>query len=69
MGQNPWNWRHWRADYARPTGEAVAIEFDVFYFVQTRDGRPKIFAFVAGDEQQALRDHGLLPNGAPDGGA
>ena len=58
---------HWRADYARPTGEAVGIEFDVFYLVQTRDEGPKIFAYVTGDEQQALRDHGLLQDGA-DGG-
>jgi hypothetical protein len=60
---------HWRADYARPTGEAVGIEFDVFYLVQTRDEGPKIFAYVTGDEQQARRDHGLLPDGAPVGGA
>jgi hypothetical protein len=36
------------------------IEFDVFYFVQEMDHAVKIFAFVTGDEQKALIDHGLI---------
>jgi hypothetical protein len=32
----------------------------VNYFLQLQSEGPKIFAFVAGDEQAALRKHGLL---------
>jgi hypothetical protein len=36
------------------------IVFDVIYLVQARDQTIKIFAYVTGDEQKALRDHGLI---------
>ena len=52
---------HWDSRYRRQDGDEVRIEFDVIYFLQVRDGQPKIFAYVTGEEQQVLRDHGLLP--------
>ena len=52
---------HGDSRYRRQDGEEIRIEFDVIYFVQVRDRQPKIFAYVTGDEQQVLRDHGLLP--------
>jgi hypothetical protein len=52
---------HWKALYSRPGGAELPIEFDVIYFLQAQDRGPKIFAYVTGDEQQVLRDHGLLP--------
>lgn len=42
------------------TGEPMAIEFDVTYLLQTRDGASKIFAFVAGDEMGLYRRYGLV---------
>lgn len=52
---------HWDSRYVKPNGEAVRIPFDVVYLLQILDGVPRIFAYVAGDEQGALRAHGLLP--------
>ena len=52
---------HWLSEYLRKDGENVSIDFDVIYFLQKIDGPPKIFAFIAGDEEQVMKDHGLLP--------
>ena len=51
---------HYRADYQKTNGEPVSIDFDVTYILQTRDGRSRIFAFVAGDEMGIYRQHGLV---------
>ncbi len=54
---------HWVALYDRkPDGIEVRIEFDVIYFLQEREQALRIFAFVTGDEEQAFRDHGLVPD-------
>lgn len=52
----------WRGRYRRPRdGETVEIDFEVTYLMQSlRKGCPQIFAFVAGDELAALREHGLV---------
>lgn len=58
----------YRAEY-----ESQSIDFDVTYLLQTSGGRPKIFAFVAGDEMDLYRRLGLVdaegrpiaPNRAP----
>lgn len=50
----------WRARYARKGHEDVTIDFPVHYLVQTRDGTPRVFGWVTGDEQAALREHGIL---------
>lgn len=50
----------WTATYARPDQADVAIDFEVHYLVQILDGEPKIFGWVAGDEQALLRQHGLI---------
>jgi uncharacterized ParB-like nuclease family protein len=34
---------------------------DVIYFVQALDGQPKIFAFIAGDEQKVYEEKGIVP--------
>jgi hypothetical protein len=39
--------------------KAKRVEFDVTYLVQAREGRAKVFAFIAGDEEQALRKRGI----------
>lgn len=51
---------HWDSRYEKNDGEKVQIEFDVTYFVQIKNGEPKIFAYITGDEQKALADHGLV---------
>jgi hypothetical protein len=50
----------YQAQYDKRTGEEVAIDFDVTYMLQTREGRSKIFAWVAGDEMTLYEKHGLL---------
>ena len=49
-----------RATYEKPSGETVAIDFTVTYFLATQEGTFKIFGFVSGDEMAAYRQHGLV---------
>lgn len=51
----------WTATYARKDEPDIAIDFDVHYLVQRLDGEPKVFGWVAGDEQALLRERGILP--------
>jgi hypothetical protein len=50
----------WTATYGRKNQPDVAIDFDVHYFVQTLNEEPKVFGWVAGDEQALLKEHGIL---------
>jgi len=50
----------WTATYARKDGPDVAIDFDVHYLVQALDGEPRVFGWVAGDEQALLKKHGIV---------
>ena len=50
------------ADYVKPDGSPLKIEFDVTYFLDTSRVKPKIFGFVAGDEMALYRQHGLIPH-------
>ena len=36
------------------------IPFTNIYFLQIRDGTPKIFAWITPDEEKALKEAGLL---------
>jgi hypothetical protein len=47
-------------DFEKKSGEQIHIDFEVSYLLQTREGGPKIFAFIAGDEEAAYREKGLL---------
>jgi hypothetical protein len=53
---------HWNSSFVRPDKSAGDIEFDVFYLVQKKEDDLKIFSYITGDEQQALKDQGLIPN-------
>jgi hypothetical protein len=48
------------SEYAKKTGEAITIDFEVAYLTQHDDSGIKIFAFVAGDEMKAYKDAGLV---------
>jgi len=52
----------YRADYQKPDGSPLAINFDITYLLDITSAKPKIFAFIAGDEMEAYRKHGLLPD-------
>ena len=49
----------WTAVYDRNDQPELAIDFAVHYLVQKLDRDPKIFGWVAGDEQALLRKHGI----------
>jgi hypothetical protein len=51
---------HWDSRYAKNDTE-IRIEFDVIYFLQVTGDKPRIFAYITGDEQKTLREHGLIP--------
>lgn len=51
---------HWRGDYHTKTGRDVTIDFDVHYLMKSESGALKIFGFIAGDEQGALRRAGVI---------
>ncbi len=52
----------WRSTYSKKDeeGNGVVIDFEVIYLLQTIANGPKIFAYITGDEQSALRQRGLL---------
>ncbi len=50
----------YRADYEKKNGEPVRIDFDVTYFLETLNGKTKVFGFVAGDEMALYKQHGLV---------
>lgn len=49
----------WRARYRRKDGSETDIDFDVTYLVQALNGDPKIFAWISGDEEAALKGAGV----------
>ncbi len=51
----------WNSSFVRKNKTKGDITFDVFYLVQKTGEDIRIFAYITGDEQQALRDEGLIP--------
>ena len=49
----------WRSNYSAKNIDGKIV-FEVIYFVQIREGQIKIFAYITGDEQKALRGSGLI---------
>ena len=52
---------HWNSSFVRQDRTKGDIAFDVFYLIQKKDDDIRIFAYITGDEQQALKDEGLIP--------
>jgi hypothetical protein len=50
---------HWSSSFTRKDKTSGDIAFNVFYLVQKRDDI-RIFAYITGNEQQALKDAGLI---------
>lgn len=50
----------WRATYARDDLPETAIDFDVHYLVQLRDGAAKVFGWMSGDENALLKQYGVI---------
>lgn len=50
----------WQFDYVNKEGKAGQVTFTNFYFITIADGSAKVFAYVTPDEDQAMKDHGLV---------
>ena len=50
----------WRSNYLDRHAQPGIIEFDNIYFTQTKDEEHKVFAYITGDEQAALKQAGLI---------
>jgi hypothetical protein len=50
----------WDFAYVNKAGQSGHVTFTNFYFITIADGTAKIFGYVTPDEQQAMRDHGLV---------
>lgn len=51
---------NWTSRYLKSDKTPGEITFDVIYFLQLRNEGVKIFAYITGDEQKVLKEHGLL---------
>jgi hypothetical protein len=55
----------YRADYQKPDGETLSLDFDITYMLDVSHAKPLIFAFVAGDEMAMYRKAGLIVEDKP----
>lgn len=51
---------YWRSGFTRKDKSKGEIDFSVIYFVRDKENKPKIFAYITGDEQKALKENGLI---------
>ena len=49
----------WKCSYLKKDRKG-SIEFENFYFTQTKENEHKIFAYITGDEHAALKESGLI---------
>jgi hypothetical protein len=51
----------WEFDYVRNSdGRAGTVDFRNLYFLSFAGGQPKIFAYITPDEEQVMKEHGLI---------
>lgn len=51
----------WRSLFRKKDGAIVEIEFENIYLLHIpAGGAPKVFGWITPDEQQALKDHGIV---------
>jgi hypothetical protein len=50
----------WKSSFVKKDKSEGSIEFENIYFMQTKNGEHKIFAYITGDEEAALKEHGLI---------
>jgi hypothetical protein len=56
----------YRSEYKKADGSPLAIDFDITYLLDVSAAKPKIFAFISGDEMEIYRKYGLLPDKGSD---
>ena len=50
----------WHSIYKKPDASQIHIDFDVIYLFRMGEQGPLIFGYITGDEEAALREHGLI---------
>lgn len=50
----------WKSNFVKKDNSKGSIEFDNIYFTQTKENQHKVFAWITGDEQAALKESGLI---------
>jgi len=50
----------WRSNFLKKDGVRGIIEFENIYFTQAKDTQHRVFAYITGDEQAALKEAGLV---------
>ena len=50
----------WTASYLSAHGNLTVVDFEVHYLMEMRSGEPKIFGWIAGDEEALLRANGII---------
>lgn len=50
----------WTASYARVDLPRTTIDFDVHYLVAVSGDTAKVFGWISGDEEAALKAHGVI---------
>jgi hypothetical protein len=51
---------YWRCGFMRKDKSKGEIDFTVIYFLRGKENESKIFAYITGDEQKALKENGLI---------
>lgn len=51
---------YWKASYKKKNGHTDQIPFHVIYFLQQLGRDLKIFAYITGNEQKVMKEHGLI---------
>ena len=51
---------YWRSGFIRKDKSKGEIDFSVIYFLQDKENECRIFAYITGDEQKALKENGLI---------
>lgn len=50
----------WRTLYEKKDGNEETVDFEVIYFTRHVNDNIKIFAYITGDEQKLMKEHGLI---------
>lgn len=50
----------WRTNFVKKDKSEGNIEFDVIYFTWSKGEEHKIFTYITGDEQKALKENGVV---------
>jgi hypothetical protein AXYL_03602 len=50
----------WTASYEKPDNQQIDIDFDVYYLMQELNGTLRVFGWISGDEQEALKQYGVI---------